>query len=146
MKRKAIISGAIIDSLLAYLPRFEIPSVRHYELTTKLSLDPYAYSLDVDEFVTALYETGFIYEFDWPTWLRSEGRQYLLPGALAEADLETLRKLLTAHVRQDRFCSGHLASILDSGHFVEILRRLGDLREEMGEDDGNGDKRLESRR
>ncbi|MBZ0114443.1 MAG: DUF6508 domain-containing protein [Thermoanaerobaculia bacterium] len=42
--------------------------------------------------------------------------------------LDTLR-VLTAHIRADRFCEGHLASALRSGEFQEVLRRLGRLIE-----------------
>jgi Family of unknown function (DUF6508) len=51
------------------------------------------------------------------------------PALLAQADLLTLRKLLTAHVRQDRFIEGHLAQMLENGHISAILRRLRELRD-----------------
>jgi hypothetical protein len=42
----------------------------------------------------------------------------------------TLRKLLTTHVRADRFVEGHLAGVLESGHMLAILRRLKDIRQQ----------------
>lgn len=42
----------------------------------------------------------------------------------------TLRKLLTAHVRADRFSEGHLASVLESRHITAMLRRLKRIREQ----------------
>jgi len=46
---------------------------------------------------------------------------------LEEADLETLRKLLTTHVRKDRFCEGHLDYMFECGHITAILERLQQL-------------------
>lgn len=121
-----------IDDLLAYLPWFERSDVRHYELRKEISLDPYIYSSDLLAFVRMLSETGFIVEFDWSSWMRGAGKRYVRPEAVAAADLETLRRLLTAFVRSDRFCSGQLASLIDRGLLVAILRRLAELREEIG--------------
>jgi hypothetical protein len=47
------------------------------------------------------------------------------------ADLLTLRKLLTLHVRGDRFVEGHLASVLESGHVTDILERMQQIRDAM---------------
>jgi O-acetyl-ADP-ribose deacetylase len=53
------------------------------------------------------------------------------PKAIAGADLLTLRKLLTAHVRGDRFTEGHLAAVLEKGHILAILKRLEQIRAEL---------------
>jgi hypothetical protein len=53
------------------------------------------------------------------------------PGALETANLLTLRKLLTVHVRKDRFVEGHLARMLECGHITAILRRLREVRAGM---------------
>jgi len=37
---------------------------------------------------------------------------------LERADLETIRKLLTLHVRKERFCEGHLLGMFESGHLT----------------------------
>ena len=47
--------------------------------------------------------------------------------ALASADLLTLRKLLTTHIRADRFTEGHL----ESGHITAILRQLKQIRDAL---------------
>ena len=49
------------------------------------------------------------------------------PDLIKKANLLTLRKLITAHVRQDRFCEGHLAGVLKSGLMVKILERLKEI-------------------
>lgn len=60
--------------------------------------------------------------FDWVRWRAKVSD----PTALGGADLLTLRKLLTFHVRADRFSEGHLISAFEKGHITTILRRLAD--------------------
>jgi len=47
--------------------------------------------------------------------------------------VDVIRKLLTTHVRKERFCEGHLLAMFESGHIVNVLRRLKGLRSTMGE-------------
>ena len=51
------------------------------------------------------------------------------PAALAAADFDTVRRLLTLHVRADRFNAGHLGAVARSGHLAAVLRRLRALRD-----------------
>ena len=48
---------------------------------------------------------------------------------LSKANLQTLRKLLTAHVRADRFTEGHLAAMFESGHMTMILKRIAEIHD-----------------
>lgn len=48
---------------------------------------------------------------------------------LEQLDLLDTLRLLTAHIRADRFCDGHLAGVLRSGQFQAGLRQLGRLIE-----------------
>lgn len=69
---------------------------------------------------------GFIQPFDWMNW--REGEQLVDdPVLLRRANLQTLRKLLTAHVRADRFSEGHLAGTFESGHILMILKRMAEF-------------------
>jgi hypothetical protein len=80
-------------------------------------------------FLDALHKHGWLSPFDWTAW-QDEAERYLKdPAALASADLDTLRKLLTLHVRKDRFCDGHLLEMFESGNITAILRRLKVLAE-----------------
>jgi ADP-ribosyl-[dinitrogen reductase] hydrolase len=75
----------------------------------------------------AVYRFGWWMPFDWSTW--EEGRRLVEdPARLSGAGLTTLRKLLTMHVRADRFADGHLAAVHRSGHLAAILRRVAELR------------------
>lgn len=77
-----------------------------------------------------LYAHGFILQgFDWRSW--DEGRRHGrdLPW-IARADLETLCRLFTAHVRNDRFCEGHLAAMWYEGVIEAMVERLREVGEE----------------
>ncbi len=50
--------------------------------------------------------------FDWIAW-QDEANQFVKhPEYIKTTDAKTIRKLLTLHVRMDRFSDGHLAKML----------------------------------
>ncbi len=120
---------ARIDALLPFLdpltaPGFE-PMVPHAE-TAGLTI--YGLSPVMSAFVQALYEHQWVDEdFNWPSW-QVEAETWFDPTRVATADVQTIRQLLTTHARKERFCEGHLADVLRSGHLPALLRRLGELR------------------
>jgi len=131
----SIPSSADFEAVLRFIPtlqrlspekvvRWEGGKTDAHDVTTM----PFpVYDATVDELVQALYSHGFIQNFDWPNW--GEGRKYVeRPELLASADMETCIKLLTTHVRAERFCDGHLAEMITSGHLLAVLRRLYELR------------------
>jgi hypothetical protein len=121
-----------LDAVLAFLPIFERLGYAFGEWISHTGQLPYFdYSPEVLAFEKALYQQGIIYIFDWPAWSEDVKRYQRDAEALQSADLLALRKLLTAHVRADRFVEGHLASVLESGHITTILRRLKQLRDAL---------------
>jgi len=78
----------------------------------------------VDDFVKTCYENGFVQPFDWPSWAPTVRRYMRNPKLVGSARLSTCIKLITAHIRCDRFCDCHLQTVLESGHICAILRRL----------------------
>ena|SRR5688572_28407243 len=122
-----------IATILRYLPYFEDTTNEFYTVTDELSFDPYWYSHRTEAFVRDLYDHGFIQSFDWPNWQKQAVRYYENPDLIARARLSTLVRLLTTHIRKDRFVSGHLAMMIDEGQITAILRRLAVLfRNEQG--------------
>lgn len=85
------------------------------------------YDPQVLEFLTALSTHGWVVPFDWPSWL-PETKRLAEPDGVEAADLESLQRLLTTIVRQDRFVEGNLASAFESGLVVRILGRIAELR------------------
>lgn len=80
-------------------------------------------------FEEAAYEHGFVIsDFDWSNW--AEGRELVQhPERITTVPLETIRRLITAHVRAERFSGGHLASMCANGHIAAVRRRLRELRD-----------------
>ena len=133
-KRKELTTDGI-KKILEFLPKFQggkfKPGKWHpsEQIGEKTSTFPcYEYSNLVSDFLRTLYDEGFIYPFDWGSW--SYGVKLSRnPELIQRTNLLTLRKLMTAHIRQDRFCEGHLASIFESGLVIKILERLRKLKE-----------------
>jgi len=92
-----------IDRVLEFLPAFESPGYRFGEWGDS---GYFSYSPEVDDFIKTLYEQDILVAFDWVSWKEEAQRYQSEVGALQRADLLTLRKLLTAHVRADRFVEG----------------------------------------
>jgi hypothetical protein len=91
----------------------EIPFMGHLE-----------YHPEVCKFMDACYENGMVLSFDWGAW-SDEAHGYMKdPRLVTCASLNTCMNLLTIHLRAERFCDGHLAEVLRSGHIIAILRRL----------------------
>jgi hypothetical protein len=121
-----------IDAILKYLPLFEEQDYQYGQWVGQEGQFPYfSFSPEVDEFIGTLYKQHMIISFDWRSWSAEAERYQSDPDALKVADLLTLRKLLTAHVRADRFVEGHLAKVFESGHITAILRRFQQIRDEM---------------
>jgi hypothetical protein len=90
----------------------------------------YEISAEGQEFVSEMYELGWVYDFDWMTWLGTAEAQALsaTPEKVAAADADDLAKLLTAIVRSERFGDGQLEGALTSGLLLAIARRAGELQ------------------
>ena len=72
------------------------------------------YHQAVYDFERACYDNGFVQSLDWPAWT-AEGRRYISdPALVASARLATCIKLITASLRYERFCDGHLAILAKS--------------------------------
>jgi len=121
------ISKANILAILKYILVFEGEGFEPGEMVTDRGMPYYSYNNEVLNFVQDLYDNNIIYSFDWPAWEKEAENLYNDPEALASADLDTLRKLLTVHVRKDRFSEGHLADVIRDGHVLDILRGLKGL-------------------
>ena len=117
------------DSVLRYLPMLESADFRVGQWCSRTGTLPFfELSADAALLLEALDSSGVIYDFDWPSWQSEAERLTSERGAIAHADLATSRKLLVTHVRKDRFCEGHFAGMLRSGHIAAILRRVAQLR------------------
>jgi len=126
-----------IDAVLKYLPLLKqpgfVPSTRYgckKDEDGVISLPMEQNSPEIDNLMSDLYDNGFIESFDWSSWQDTASLYVEEPKRLAEADLDTLKKLLTTHARKDRFCEGHFSAMVKCGHIAAVLERLAELRAE----------------
>jgi hypothetical protein len=122
------------EAILSYLPSFERPGYDFGEMIEEKGTLPWAdYSGEVMEFYQDLYLHHFIVDFNWPSWQHVAIEYYQNPELITTADLTTIRRLFTIHIRKDRFCEGHLLSVLESGHITMMLQRLATIYKSMVE-------------
>lgn len=79
---------------------------------------------EINNFFTALDATDFIEIFDYNKWVKSINFDINSSEALANLDFETLRKVITYHVRIDRFIEGHLEELIKNGYFLNFIKVL----------------------
>lgn len=120
-----------IEKVLRYLPYFEDTNNNFYRISDKFSLDPYIYNVKVQEFISTLYSGNFIQPFDWAEWQSEAQKLVTDERLLKDADITIIIKLFTTHIRKDRFCSGHLASMIKKGHILHLLKKLKTITEEL---------------
>jgi hypothetical protein len=78
----------------------------------------------VTQFLKIVYELPIIISFDWSSW---EGGRKIARNENFDfdtIDITTKCKLITAIVRNDRFCEGALVSAFDSGLILKILNSI----------------------
>jgi hypothetical protein len=133
------ISKPGLEKLLSTIPLLENHSGPWIEHNIKseartISIGPAAYPAPVTAFLRSFSDSGLFIPFDWGSWQDEAARLCADPGLIQKADLLTIRRLLTTHVRKEHFCEGHLAGLCESGHIVSVLKRLKQLWE-LGEID-----------
>ena len=119
-----------IDAVLTYIPILSGPGFSFGEWWTPEGQFPqYMFNEETNRFINALGK--LIIPFDWPAWKDEATVLMENPDALREADLLTLRKLITTHLRAERFNEGHLAAQFENSHLLGILERLKEVQEQV---------------
>lgn len=125
-----------MDRLLAFLPVFERPDFvpawdRQVpeELKGSFMEMEEEWAPELEAFHQAIYEEGFAFSFAWSEWQEQAAAYVNHPETLAQADLQDLCRLLTTHVRTERFCANHLPSMVRCGHITRLLQRLQEIRQ-----------------
>lgn len=122
---RSLPSVADIDAVLAHLPALERPgAARDWQ-------SAWYGGPGVARLQEALARHRFVVGFDWSAWKNQAEHYRREPAALDRAPLADLCKLLTIHLRTDRFNAGHFAAAVESGEITAILRRLKVLRDEL---------------
>ncbi len=83
-------------------------------------------------FFEELDALGFNLIFDYQKWAQEQNDFFERdPAFLENADLTLLRKVMTYHVRTERFLQGHLQSLFENGYITSFLTRLEELYQQM---------------
>lgn len=126
-----------LRQLANFLQEFERPGFKAGEWAGGEEIEPNVLSMPfidygdvVSSFIDAAYLHGWIVnDFDWGEWSNSAEAKRLHgdESAVADATVEQLRRLLTLHIRQDRFSEGALLKAFESGLMLRIVRRAAVL-------------------
>jgi hypothetical protein len=124
-----------IDAILLFIDRFEaagfLPGTCH---SLPGEMPCYEYDEVVVEFQKSLYDNGWVRpEFDWSGWQQIAEEFVSSPKKIETANATTIQRLFTTHVRKERICEGHLASMFENGHVLALLKRLRTIRNKMRE-------------
>jgi len=78
----------------------------------------------VQKFHSTVYEIGIIHSFDWGSW--EEGKKLVRNPKtdFNKLDIKTLCMLITAIVRNDRFCEGALVDAFEDGTMLKLLKAI----------------------
>lgn len=129
--QKKPLSNESIQKILDYLPYFSNKNTfgqwKSNEVQDNISTFPHlSYSKRVLEFKKLLYDTNFTVIFDWGSW--NKGREIMNnKDRIMQSDLLTLRMLITAILRNERFNEGSLLSRIEDKTIQTILVRLKEL-------------------
>jgi hypothetical protein len=134
---EATITPKQIDDILKHLPALEtkescIISGPVRKVGNTIEIGCVHYSSGVTQLMNSLHDSGCGLVFDWTAWQGEAGQYVSHPELLRSADILKLQKLLTLHIRKERFFEGHFGTMVDSGHIKRILERLKELRAQMG--------------
>jgi len=105
-----------VQRILSFLPAFERGEFKDaIDLYMKSGQNP----PQVDELICAVYRSGLVFPFNWGGWNWRGALQ-----TIDNADVLTLRKLMTAFVRGDRFSGGAMPGLCADGSVQRVLDRL----------------------
>lgn len=140
-----------LDAVLLHLPRLrEQVESRMSDPDTAEGLYSEEFSSSVRQVVKAFFRHRFMFPFNYQPWMEEARKLEENRELLVKADLDTLRKLVVVHWRQDYwdYDNAHWEFIAANGHLVALLDRLKEIAEtiepqtrssvaELTGDDGN---------
>jgi hypothetical protein len=115
------------EELLSLIPEIErSPSFGKFHPSEKIKVDEYSFPVWepgplIDRFQDIVYKMPIMVPFNWSKW--DEGRKIASDPHFNfnTTDIPTKCKLITALVRNDRFCDGVLVNAFESGLILKLL-------------------------
>jgi len=89
-----------------------------------IDMNPYEEHPVVQQFRDVVYSIPIMIDFNWSAW--DEGREMVSNEAFDynSIDIPTKCKIITAIVRNDRFCSGRLIEAFETGMMLKVLKSI----------------------
>jgi len=89
-----------------------------------ISMYPYVEHEILEEFRDVIYSIPIVIDFNWGAW--DEGREMVRDDNFDydSIDIPTKCKIITAIVRNDRFCSGRLVDAFETGMMLKVLKSV----------------------
>jgi len=89
-----------------------------------IDMNPYVEHEIVEEFRQVCYTIPIMIDFNWGSW--DEGREIVSDDNFDydTIDIPTKCKIITAIVRNDRFCSGRLVEAFETGMMLKVLKSI----------------------
>jgi hypothetical protein len=114
-----------IKELLAFLPLLQNTSPDFLRIGYWGDMSSRVSAATARDFFQYVYNHGFVLkDFDWQAW-SDEAVSYLENRQkLKTADMGTLLKIITAHMRADHIVEGHYDAILENGFLADVLERI----------------------
>ncbi|HMO79561.1 MAG TPA: DUF6508 domain-containing protein [Pyrinomonadaceae bacterium] len=123
-----------LEAVLLHLPRLrEQVEARAGDPDAAEGLYSETFSSAVRKVVKALFQHRFMFPFNYQPWMDEARKLEENHELLAQADLETLRKLVVVHWRQDYwdYDHTHWESVAANWHLVKLVERLREIAEVM---------------
>ena len=92
------------------------------EYPSSLMITPIIESKVVLDFESIMYELELVIPFNWSKW--DKGRYIVNKGKYCNLNTITLLKILTAFIRNNRFCDGALSAKFEDRTIEKILKEL----------------------
>ena len=127
------------EAILTFLPIFSDENFSVGDLAGPFFFD---YAPEVDEFMEVIRTKHWMYPFDWVPWQDHADRYFKNPELMNYADILTIRKFLTTHMRKERFVEGHMADMVECGHITDLLSRLQVIYDQEGYLGTNADQEI----
>lgn len=119
------------EPLLALIPIIEKTEKFEGDVQIKENDDGIIFNLGqtdeaeiVEKFRKVAYEIPIVIDFNWPAW--DEGRKIVsdINFDFDSIDIPTKCKIITAILRNNRFCDGVLAAYFESGLILKVLKSI----------------------
>ena len=119
-----------IDAILPFLQRFTDDGFTVGAWHSPPGQFPwFELSEPVSEFQQSLYDNGWVKpSFDWGKWQEAAQEYVEQPQKIDTANITVIQKLLTTHVRKERFAKGIWPRCLRTGMWWDCCERLKTIR------------------